>query len=134
MFFVKPDKDQIGSFKGSPPPILHLSGYGDNMFNRVPVVVNSFNVELRSGIDYISTRQDFVGFQQKSQNPSLRTGTENVNNPFDANSFDQTWAPSLSNISVLITPVYSRDSIKNFNLREFSQGKLNGTDGGIGFI
>ena len=34
-----------------------LYGYGDHMFNRVPVVINTFNVELRPGIDYISTKQ-----------------------------------------------------------------------------
>ena len=42
--------------KGNPPPILHLNGYGEHMFSNVPVVVNTFNVELRSGIDYISTK------------------------------------------------------------------------------
>jgi hypothetical protein len=48
---------------------------------------------------------------------------------------DQTWAPTLSNISVLVTPVYSRDSIKNFSLSEFARGQLNGQgDGEIGFI
>ena len=48
---------------------------------------------------------------------------------------DQTWAPTLSNISVLVTPVYSRDSIKNFSLSEFARGQLNGKgDGEIGFI
>ena len=52
MFFGKEQP-----LKGNPPPILHLSGYGDHMFNKVPVVVNSFNVELRQGIDYISTSQ-----------------------------------------------------------------------------
>ena len=47
----------------------------------------------------------------------------------------QTWAPTLSNISVLVTPVYSRDSVKNFNLGEFARGNLSGKGKGeIGFI
>jgi len=25
---------------------MHLYGYGDHMFHRVPVVINSFNLEL----------------------------------------------------------------------------------------
>jgi hypothetical protein len=46
-----------------------------------------------------------------------------------------TWAPTLSNISVLVTPIYSRESIKNFSLSEFARGKLSGKgDGEIGFI
>ena len=127
MFF---GKDQ--PLKGNPPPILHLSGYGDHMFQKVPVVINSFNVELRQGIDYISTRQDNVFFGtglEQSRRDLYRAGQ------FDVNDLDQTWAPTLSNISVLVTPVYSRDSIKNFSLADFARGKLNGkgTDE-IGFI
>jgi len=118
--------------KGNPPPILHLSGYGDHMFQKVPVVINSFNVELRQGIDYISTRQDNVFFGTgigQSRRELARTGQ------FGPNDLDQTWAPTLSNISVLITPVYSRESIKNFSLADFARGKLNGKGRDeIGFI
>jgi len=106
--------------KGNPPPILHLSGYGDHMFNNVPVIVNTFNVELRPGIDYISTKQSEV----------YRSNVQD----FDLDSADQTWAPTLSNISVLVTPVYSRESIKDFSLSEFARGQLNGKETGIGFI
>jgi len=122
MFFGKDDE-----MKGNPPPILHLSAYGDHMFDKVPVVINTFNVELRAGIDYISTRQDPV-YSKKAN------AFHNVHrDQFDPNAMDQTWAPTLSNISVLVTPIYSREAIKNFNLREFSQGKLRGKDR-IGFI
>ena len=120
MFF---GSDQgLGGLKGSPPPIMHLSGYGDHMFNKVPVVINTFNVELRSGIDYISTKQSEVYKQ---------TFTD-----FDLESSDaQTWAPTLSLVSVLITPIYSRDSVKNFSMSKFVRGELNGKGRNeIGFI
>ena len=109
------------ALKGNPPPIMHMSGYGDHMFSKVPVIVNTFNVELRPGIDYISTKQSEV----------YRSNVQD----FDLDSADQTWAPTLSNISVLVTPIYSRESIKNFSLSEFARGQLNGkgTDE-IGFI
>ena len=55
MFFGGSDDNK---FKGNPPPILHMSGYGDHMFDKVPVVLNNFNVDLRAGIDYICTQQD----------------------------------------------------------------------------
>ena len=93
MFFGVDDGTGL---KGNPPPILHLSGYGDHMFQKVPVVLNSFNVELRSGIDYIST---------------------------------------LSNISVLVTPIYSRDDVSKFSMKKFVNGQLNGKgDNEVGFI
>ena len=37
MFFGADD-----NLKGNPPPILHLSGYGTHMFEKVPVIVNTF--------------------------------------------------------------------------------------------
>jgi hypothetical protein len=128
MFFGKDDGDGL---KGNPPPILHMSGYGDHMFQKVPVVINTFNVELRPGIDYISTKQ--------ASQPYVQTAAEIGG--YDeagldvADTSSQTWAPTLSNISVLVTPVYSRQSVKNFSLSEFARGKLNGkgTDE-IGFI
>ena len=117
--------------KGNPPPILHLSGYGDHMFQKVPVIINTFNVELRPGIDYISTRQDNV-YQNTGRQTARELQRQGQVNP---NRLDQTWAPTLSNISVLVTPVYSRNSIKKFSLSDFARGKLNGkgTDE-IGFI
>ena len=121
MFFGA-DNDKL---KGNPPPILHLSGYGSHMFQKVPVVLNSFNVELRSGIDYISTKQEATPFQSSPQNVH-----------FDlSQTEEQTWAPTLSNISVLVTPIYSRESIKNFSMKDFVQGKLNGKGSNeVGFI
>ena len=122
MFFGS--EQGINGLKGSPPPILHLSGYGDHMFNKVPVVINTFNVELRSGIDYISTQQSDV-----YRNTNTDFGD------FDYQNEDATWAPTLSNISVLITPIYSRDSVKNFSMSKFVRGELNGKGRNeIGFI
>ena len=129
MFFGK-DQD----LKGNPPPILHMSGYGDHMFQKVPVVINTFNVELRPGIDYISTKQNTVYQGQLASTGS--TGRElGATKQFNPNSLDQTWAPTLSNISVLVTPIYSRESVKNFSLSEFARGQLNGKGKDqIGFI
>jgi hypothetical protein len=122
MFFGS-DNDKL---KGNPPPILHLSGYGDHMFQKVPVVLNSFNVELRAGIDYISTRQNESGYT--TARTRERMGLPELEK-------NQTWAPTLSNISVLVTPIYSRESIKNFSMKKFVNGQLNGQgDNEVGFI
>ena len=119
MFFGN-DTDNL---KGNPPPIMHLFGYGDHMFHKVPVVINSFNVELRPGIDYISTKQSEGAYRG------------NINDEVALTGESQTWAPTLSNISVLITPVYSRESIKNFSMKKFVNGELNGKGANeVGFI
>ena len=123
MFFGKDDSNGL---KGNPPPILHLYGYGDHMFNKIPVVLNSFNVELRAGIDYISTKQNNSPYS--TSRTRERFGLPELGE-------DQTWAPTLSNISVLITPIYSRESIKNFSMKKFVRGELNGKNSNeVGFI
>jgi hypothetical protein len=124
MFFGQDDGTGL---KGNPPPILHLSGYGDHMFQRVPVIINTFNVELRPGIDYISTKQnpDAYVTPRTRQRMGLSDNSEE----------SQTWAPTLSNISVLVTPIYSRDSVKNFSMKQFVNGELNGkSNNEVGFI
>ena len=126
MFFGK--EDGIDGLKGNPPPIMHLFGYGDHMFNKVPVVINTFNVELRPGIDYISTKQSNSPYRESN-------GPDAGFDVTTAEGASQTWAPALSNISVLVTPIYSRDSIKNFSMKKFVRGELNGKGSNeVGFI
>ncbi len=120
--------DDGTGLKGNPPPIMHLFGYGDHMFNKVPVVINTFNVELRPGIDYISTKQSNTPYRE------LNGADAGIQQSVIAGE-SQTWAPTLSNISVLVTPIYSRDSIKNFSMKKFVNGELNGKGSSeVGFI
>ena len=123
MYFGKANQ----TLKGNPPPIMHMSGYGDHMFSNVPVIVNTFNVELRPGIDYISTKQSNTPYRQFN-------GPDFGEAITAAAGESQSWAPTLSNISVLVTPVYSRESVKNFSLTDFARGELSGKEDQIGFI
>lgn len=144
MFFG--NKEDPNGLKGSPPPILHLSGYGDNMFSKIPVIINTFNVELRAGIDYISTKQG-LNPTKEEEITEIRNRWSTINSPHFNGDYEavfkgtksgdgeeQTWAPTLSNISVLITPIYSRDSVKKFSMRDFATGRMSGKNNDIGFI
>ena len=112
--------------RGNPPPIMTLNGYGNHVFNNVPVILTNFTCELRDGIDYISTVQNESGYLTSRTRDRMGLAELEQN---------QTWAPTLSNISVLVTPVYSRESVKNFSLASFARGELNGKGTGeIGFI
>lgn len=79
---------------GAPPPVTHLNGYGDFVFNNVPVVVESFMMNLPKDVDYI--RAD-VG-----QNGS--------------------WVPTLSEISVTVRTAYSRSAVNEFDMTTFVNG------------
>ena len=95
---------------GNPPPICVLNGYGDFVYNNVSVVIKSFTVNMSADVDYVSTQGDFVPGGQSS---------ENIN-----------FVPALSEISVVLLPIYSRDKIKSFNLTNFATGQLIvGSDG-----
>jgi hypothetical protein len=122
--------------RGNPPPILKFNGYGNHVFKNIPVIVTNWTCELRADVDYISTAQG-PGVKLDVQNAIRQTSTVR----FDYNSaIPETWAPTLSTITVQIQPVYSRDTVKNFNMSDFVKGKLSnfGSDGknpeGIGFI
>ena len=50
--------------RGTPPPVLKFSAYGDLMFSNVPVLVRSFAYDLGQEIDYIdvATESGEAGF------------------------------------------------------------------------
>ena len=103
-----------GSNLGNPPPICTLNGYGDFVYNNVSVVVKSFSVNLEKDVDYIASHVDAALGGVKGTNIS--------------------YVPTISTITVVVAPVYSRNKIKSFDLEAFSKGKLVlGTDG-KGFI
>jgi hypothetical protein len=116
------------SLKGNPPPILQLNGYGNHVFNNVPVIVTSFTVDLRNSVDYISTNQS-SGSRQINNSAITDDLSKTVTNP-DAN---RTWAPTDSQFQVQLQPIYSRESVKKFSMQEFVNGSLSNRDG-VGFI
>lgn len=44
---------QSDPLRGSPPPIMYFYGYGKYMFNKIPVIVESFNINFNNNIDII---------------------------------------------------------------------------------
>lgn len=105
---------------GQPPPVVRLNGYGDYVFNNVPVIINSFQFDMPKDVDYIST--------------SLGEGTLQANGPHqDIKSSGPTgWAPSTSIVTVAVTPQYSRTKQSSFSLNNFIKGGY--MKSGDGFI
>lgn len=92
-----------GANVGNPPVICHLSGHGTNMFNDVPVVITSFNVNLDEDINYV-----------KCSVPG---------------QVEATWVPILSRINVTLKPIYNRRNLRSFDLRAYAQGNLTSSSG-----
>ena len=94
------------SNQGSPPPVVRLNGYGDFVLKNVPVVVNVFNVDMPTDVDYLHVPD--IGPQG-------------------------TWVPVRSTISIQVTPTYSRRAVQSFSLDRFVAGGYANSNG-VGFI
>jgi hypothetical protein len=95
-----------GAHAGNPPVVCWLSGYGPGVFNRVPVVIKSFSVELKDSVNYI------------------RCNSESGGAP--------TWVPIISTVTVTVSPIYNRTTIRQFSLTDYAKGNL--TTNGVGFL
>lgn len=100
---------------GAPPPIAKLNGYGDYVFNNVPVIITNFTVDMPNEVDYVS-----CNFQ-----PGEISGMD-----FGGATTRFGWAPSESQFSITVQPIYSRDKQNKFNYRNF----VTGNDLGKGYI
>lgn len=90
------------SEKGSPPPVVKLSGYGDYVLNNVPVVVTQFSFDLSDEIDYIK----------------VNTGA------FGEYSSTYQMVPTNSMLSIGLKPTYSRSKVSSFNMDQFITGNI----------
>lgn len=79
---------------GNPPPICRLHGYGQFVFNRIPVVVRNFNIDLPQDVNYIQARGEG----------------------------GLSWVPVKSTFNINLLPIYSRTAVRKFSLEKFVSG------------
>jgi hypothetical protein len=91
---------------GSPPPVCRLYAYGDFMFNKTPVVISSFKIDLPIDVDYITTGN----------------GASSSVNAFAGGLYGKNAVPSLSTFSIIMNPVYSRDEMRRATVAGFLSG------------
>jgi hypothetical protein len=84
-----------GPNAGNPPVICKLTGYGTSVFNSVPVIIKSFQIDLKDDVNYVRCV---------------------VND-------QPTWVPILSTISVTVAPIYNRERLRRFSLEKFARGQ-----------
>jgi len=113
---------------GTPPPVLRLNGYGDHVFNNIPVVVTQFSYDLSPDVDYINA---FVNTSDRGHlNRPTRTSSQFVNT-----TPRPTRVPTRTSINITLSPIYSRKRMQEFGLVDFAAGRLlvdkNGGEGGF---
>ena len=137
---------QDTTFKGSPPPLVFLSGLGDYQFNNHPCLVQSFNYILPNDVDYISSGspnnlglnlqplQNLYSTTLNAVSPTvtrlatafLPPGAQNaIPAPLQGLLSNPTYVPSKIEIQLTLLPVQSRQQVsKQFSLQGFANGQL----------
>ena len=132
--------------RGSPPPLVYLSGLGDYQFNNHPCLVSQFNYSLPADVDYISSGspnnlglnlqplQNLYSTTLNAVAPTvtrlatafLPRGAENERPaPLQALLNNPTYVPSKIDIQLSLFPVQSRSAVsKQFSLKNFANGNL----------
>ena len=91
--------------RGTPPPILKFSAYGDLIFNNVPVLIRSFSHNFQNDVDYVDVFSNTVNFDSSK---------DFVNK-----------VPAMMNIfiSLIVQPTPSRLR-SEFTMSKFASGEL----------
>jgi len=98
--------------RGTPPPVLRLSGYGPFNYNSVPVVLNNFTEIMPADRDYIEV--------PLATSPDAAT---------------KTMVPTFMPVTLSLLPIYSKNQISNFSLDGFARGDQIGSPSrGGGFL
>ncbi len=119
---------------GAPPPVVKLNGYGDYVFNDVPVVIVQFTIDMPQEVDYISTSiGEYTGGINAGLGKMINEQSKFAGAGGNPASTKSSWAPTQSLFSVTVQPLYSRRAIESFSLDKFVKGAYVGQNTG-GFI
>jgi hypothetical protein len=132
--------------RGSPPPLVFLSGLGDYQFNNHPCVVSNFSYNLPADVDYISSGapnnlglnlQPLQNLYSTTLNAIAPTATRlaaaflppgaqnDLPAPLQSLLNNPTYVPSKMDIDISLLPVQSRSQVsKQFSLKNFANGQL----------
>jgi hypothetical protein len=132
--------------RGSPPPLVFLSGLGDYQFNNHPCLVQQFNYTLPADVDYISSGspnnlglnlqplQNLYSTTLNAVSPTatrlaaafLPPGAQNLlPAPLQGLLNNPTYVPSKIDITLSLLPVQSRQQVSTqFSLKGFANGQL----------
>lgn len=137
--------------RGSPPPLVFLSGLGQYQFNQHPCLISEFTYNLPDDVDYIRAQtSNQVGLNLTSVNSSKQSVATNAifasvqrlanafttkgalgNTPFGSKSTPNlasgspTYVPTKIDITIRLLPVNTRQQVSSqFSVKGFANGDL----------
>lgn len=139
-------KDQM---RGSPPPVVYLTGLGEYQFNEHPCLVQQFSYNLPADVDYIragSPNNSGLDFNNIRDRQSVATNSifnsvnrlaaafltkgainqgTNLASPPTLGLNRPTYVPTKMEISITLLPIQSRQQVsQQFSLEGFASGDL----------
>ena len=138
--------------RGSPPPVVYLSGLGEYQFNKHSCLISNFNYTLPADVDYIragstnnlqlnqdlsrpktgvSMNSNFGSLQRlatailgNGQKPTVGAIT-NIPRPNNLQSNNPTYVPTKIEVQLTLMPVQSRRQVSSqFSVKNFANGNL----------
>ena len=91
--------------RGTPPPVLRFSAYGENMYHSLPVVLTNTTFDFPNDVDYISVRQPGGSISD---------------------------VPTRMQLNMALNVVHSRTRTLDFSLKAYASGRLIGDPNGRG--
>lgn len=132
--------------RGSPPPLVYLTGLGEYQYNEHSCLIQQFNYNLPADVDYVRAGSGLnVGVSQVNQRNRQSVATNglvgvatrlaaafltkgaipNVPGPATLGLNRPTYVPTKMEISMTLLPVQSRQQVtKQFSVKEFANGNL----------
>ena len=133
--------------RGSPPPVVYLSGFGDYQFKEHACLISQFQYNLPAEVDYIRARSPNNGglnFVNRRDRQSVATNTvfgsinrlaaafltkgaigSGLDSPPTLGINSPTYVPTKMDITLTLMPVQSRQQVsQQFSLAGFASGDL----------
>jgi hypothetical protein len=132
--------------RGSPPPLLFLTGLGQYQFNNHPCLLTEFTYNLPEDVDYIraGSNNTWAGTVVESSGTKANKTTSPLDRLLSAfggkvalggvpaspkfknlESKEATYVPTKIQLQLTLLPIVSRDAVsKEFSLKDYATGSL----------
>jgi len=129
---------QQDTFRGAPPPLVFLDGYGQYQFNGAPCLVQNFNYNLPADVDYIKAYPTNANLSKSglptNLNPSdnrlaaaqLASGGKQITQGLVTQVTPAaTWVPTKMDITVTLLPTQTRQQVSQvWSMKDYASGNL----------
>lgn len=118
---TKMDFGANSNTRGTPPPVLIFSAYGNFMYNDVPVIIKGAAFTLQPDIDYIQV--PLSGIDDTMGGDNLKSASDFYR--VDLSKPDRVWVPSKLSIALTLEQQTTGEWLTNhFDLNSFKRGGL----------